>query len=93
MTRPWPETGWWTACTSPIIIQADETLYWGHSAALGLDLCWEEGQLRWWDPVAGRYLETQDEIADARIAAEACADTAEARLHELEAELERRRQS
>ena len=30
----------------------------GYSAVLGLYLCWEEGRLRFYDPVAGRYLPT-----------------------------------
>ena len=63
----------------------------GHSGVLGLDLCWENGQLRWWDPMARRYLLTFDEERDGRIAAETRADSAEARVRELEAELERRR--
>ena len=87
---------------------------WGYSDILNLDFCWEEGRLRWWDPVAERYLETHDEEADARIAerearvaAEAQSEAereariteqeartaAEARGRELEAELERHRQS
>ena len=52
--------------------------YWGHSEALNLDLCWENGQLRWYDPVARRYLLTHDDALneliaerDARITAEA----------------------
>ncbi len=68
------------------IVQSDERLLWGHSNALNLSLCWEQGQLRWWNPSAGRYLETHDEEADARIAAEA-------RVRELEAELRLRRES
>ncbi len=77
----------------------------GHSDVLNLDLCWDHGVLRWWDPVAQRYLLTFDEEQDARIAeaearasaearadsAEARADSAEARARELEAELERLR--
>ena len=55
----------------------------GHSDALGLDLCWEDGRLRWWDPAAQRYLLTFDETDEARSAAES-------RVRELEAELERR---
>ena len=94
---------------------------WGHSDILNLDFCWEEGRLRWWDPAEERYLETHDEEAEARIAAEAQSDAervarvaaeaqsdaervariaeqeartaAEARVRELEAELERHRQS
>ena len=37
----------------PITIhQSSEGHYWGHSEALNLDLCWEEGNLRFWDPEA-----------------------------------------
>ena len=42
------------------VVQLGETTYRGHSAALGLDLCWEDGQLRWYDPANGRYLLTYD---------------------------------
>ena len=78
------------------IHQTDGTHLWGHSDILNLDLCWEDGQLRWWDPVAQRYLETHDEEAEGRVAAEARAENereariqAEARVQELEAELRR----
>ena len=57
--------------------------YWGHRDALNLDLCWEHGQLRWYDPVAQRYLLTHDEEAEARIAAEE-------RVRQLEQELRNR---
>ena len=40
---------------------------WGHSLVLNLDLCWEDGRLRWYDPAARRYLDTYDEEADGRI--------------------------
>ena len=74
------------------IVRSDETHYWGRSGVLGLSLCWENGYLRWWDPATQRYLETHQEEAEARIAAEARADSAEARVRELEAELEHRQQ-
>ena len=45
---------------------ADGSL-WGHSRVLNLDLCWEEGRLRWYDPAAQRYLDTYDEEADGRV--------------------------
>ncbi len=64
------------------IVRVDETHYWGHSTVLGLDVCWEDGQLRWYDPAAQRYLRTFDEEADDRI-------VAEERVRELEAELRR----
>ena len=50
------------------IVRAGESRLWGYSAVLNLVLCWEEGQLRWWDPVAQEYLETHDEQAEGRIA-------------------------
>ena len=50
------------------IYQTDETHLWGHSNILNLDLCWENGQLRWWNPATRSYLETHDEEAEGRIA-------------------------
>ena len=52
------------------IVMVDEERYWGHSEALNLDLCWESGQLRWYDPVSQRYIANYDDQANARIAAE-----------------------
>ena len=96
------------------IVETPEGHLGGRSEVLGLSICWEDGQLRWWDPVAERYLETHNEEAEARIAAEAqsaaereariaerearaaereARTAAEARVRELEAELERYRQS
>ena len=86
------------------IVQMDRERYWGHSDVLNLDLCWEHSQLRWWDPLAERYLTTYDEEVDRRIAereahlvereahlAEREARlAAEARVRELEEELRRR---
>ena len=48
-----------------------DDLFRGHSEVLGLDICWERGQLRFYDPAEERYLMTFDEEADGRIAAEA----------------------
>ena len=76
----------------PVTINSmDDALYWGHSSVLDLDLCWEYGWLRWYDPVAQRYLPTYDEAEDARAAAEDARAAAEARVGELEAQLERLR--
>ncbi len=70
----------------------------GHSPLLGLDLCWTEGRLRFYDPAAGRWLENhaetaaRAEYAEARAGAEQVArEAAEARLAELEADLRRLR--
>lgn len=57
---------------------------WGYSAALNLELHWEEGRLRFYDPVEGCWLENMEETGTR-------ADTAEARVAELEAELQRLR--
>ena len=65
------------------IHQTGEGHHWGHSQALGLDLCWEDGNLRFWDPASRIYLTT---FADERAARNA----AEARVRELEEQLRRR---
>lgn len=69
-----------------------------HSPLLNLDLRWEEGRLRFYDPATGRWLENNVESLaraeaehDARMDAEARAETAEARMAEMEAELRRLR--
>ena len=56
----------------------------GYSPALNLHLRWDHGQLGWHDPVTGRHILTFDDERER-------ADAAEARVRELEAELERRR--
>ena len=82
------------------IVMVDEQRYWGHSDTLNLDLCWESGQLRWYDPVSQRYIANYADQADARTAAEAQLDNerqariaAEARVRELEEELRSRGES
>ena len=76
-------------------------MVWGHSPALELDLCWDNGRLRYYEPAAGTYLLNQEEEHAARQAAQvaaasaqAAADTeraarlaAEERVAQLEAEL------
>ena len=42
------------------IVQVDEKRYWGLSEVLSSYLCWEVGQLRWYDPAARGYLRTFD---------------------------------
>ena len=53
-------------------------LLWGHSQALGLDLCWDDGELRFRNPLTGEFLPTPEELGDARADAEARAEAAEA---------------
>ena len=63
----------------------------GYSDALGLYLCWEYGELSWYDPAAGHYLQTyEEEVARADREAER-ADRAEVRADRAEAELRRLR--
>ena len=77
----------------------------GYSEVLGLYVCWEDGMLRFFDPVAESYLRSHEEEVDrvdeeraGRMAAESRAQeeaaargTAEARVAELEEELRRLR--
>ena len=77
----------------------------GHSEVLGLDLCWDDGRLRFYDPATDRWLlnqmeeqaraesaETHATAAEARADAERAArESAEERLAEVEAELRRLR--
>ena len=76
----------------------------GYSEALGLYVCWENGMLRFFDPVAESYLGTHEEeragrLAEARRAEAAISHAeeeragrlaAERRVEEMEAELRRR---
>ena len=66
----------------------------GHSAVLGLDLCWDNGSLRFYDPMAGRYLpdiiealSERDTERVGRVAAEIERDTE--RAERVSAEIER----
>ncbi len=43
----------------------------GHSDVLNLDLCWDNENLRWWNPATRQHLPTFDETDEARAAAEA----------------------
>ena len=70
------------------IVRVDDELYRGYSESLNLELRWEYGSLRWYDPVAGRYLQTYDEIEDERIAAEQRAAAAQAETEALRARLQ-----
>lgn len=63
----------------------------GYSEVLGLYVCWEYGELRFWDPATEVYIKThQDDVARAEAEAKARRE-AEARNAELEAELRRLR--
>lgn len=79
------------AYTPMTIIPVDADRRWGHSPALGLDLCWEYGQLRWYDPAQERYLPTYEEIMESGNAGQYALQQADARIRELEAENRRLR--
>ena len=63
----------------------EEGVLQGYSRVLNLFIRWDHGQLGWHDPETGQHIAT---FAQER----ARADAAEARVRDLEAELERRRQ-
>ena len=69
----------------PIAIETlGEGSFRGYSDALGLYMCWEDGLLRFYDPVTEDYLPGHEEERAGRLAAES-------RVAELEAELRRLR--
>ena len=61
----------------------------GYSAALDLHIRWEQGQLAWYDPATGRPILTYEDQRDRADAEHQARARAEARVHELEAELRR----
>ena len=74
------------------ISEEPDGVRWGHSPVLGLDLCWDEGQLRVYDPVAGAYLPTAPELQAQHDAERAARLTAEDRAAAAESELRRLRE-
>ncbi len=63
----------------PIAIHREPSgLLWGHSEVLGLDVCWDKGRVRFYDPVSARYLPDAEELKAERDAAVTYALTAEA---------------
>ena len=50
-------------------------MVWCHSPSLELDLCWDKGRLRYYDPQARGYLLNREEEHAARQAAQEAADT------------------
>ena len=59
----------------------------GYSAVLNLHLRWEQGQLAWYDPATGRPILTYEDQHGRADAEREARVRAEARVHELEAEL------
>ena len=63
-------------------------LIWGHSPVLGLDLCWDNGRLRFYNPVAGGYIHNLAEAEARGDAAEARAETEQLARQDAEARAE-----
>ncbi len=68
-------------------------MIWGHSPALGLDLCWDDGRLRFYDPVAGEYLRSHWESEADREAERQARQVAESEREAAEFEREAERQA
>ena len=64
---------------------------WGHSPTLNLELHWDDGRLRFYDSVEGRWLQNMEENAAEAETERAARESAEARVAELETELRRLR--
>ena len=58
----------------------------GHCEVLGLDICWENGTLRFYNPATGEYLKNQDETIAALAAAVAERDAAQTERDAAQAE-------
>ena len=82
--------------TPVLITREPDGLIWGNSSVLGLDLCWDHGELRLRHPETGEFLPTPPELlagkeaAEAQVATErAGREAAEAQVAALEADLRR----
>ena len=67
-------------------------MHYGDSRVLGLQVCWEYGALRWYDPSARRYLDTFDSMAEERDSVAAQRDAAVAAAERLRHEIARLRE-
>ncbi len=61
------------------LITTPDGMIWGHSQILGLDLCWDSGRLRFYDPATKEYLPDLAEAMSQRDAAVMTRADAEAR--------------
>ena len=75
----------------PIHDEADG-LIWGHSAVLGLDLCWDDGEFRLRNPMSGEFLPKPAELQAERDAAQVERDAALAEAARLREQLRRLQQ-
>ena len=67
-------------------------LIWGHSAVLGLDLCWDDGEFRLRNPMTGEFLPKPAELQAERDAAQVERDAALAEAARLREQLRRLQQ-
>ena len=74
----------------PVVTGADGILR-GYSEALGLELHWDRGTLRFWDPATEDYLPDLTEAKAQRDAESEARQAAEERVRQLESELRRLR--
>ena len=63
---------------------------WGSSPALGMDLCWDAGRLRFYDPATGEFRRNMVELEAALQSEREAREDAQARIRQLEEELRRR---
>ena len=70
-------------------VQGPDGVIRGRSELLGLDLCWDNGALRYYDPVAGEYLRSLRESEVDRMAERLARQAAEERIRQLEEQLRR----
>lgn len=66
------------------IITEPDGLIWGHSPALRLDLCWDDGRLRYRNPETGEFLMDYEEYRDAYQESEAALHITEVALQASE---------
>ena len=71
------------------ISREPDGLIWAHSPTLGLDLCWDDGILRYRVPETGEFLPDYDEAMEALRESETRLQESEAQRLRAEAELER----
>ena len=63
----------------------DDGRIWARSDALNLAIYWDDGDLRYWDPIAEEWLLNYEEEHAARLAAESRAQAAESRIAQEQA--------
>ena len=73
------------------IVSEPDDRHWGYSEALGLEIWWDEGRLRFRDSVTGEFLRTPEESEEAADLAQTARLAAETRIADMESEIRRLR--